>query len=308
MLIHETHIRPVGPVAQLVEQRAFNSLVAGSIPVRPTSRIVKQAPVAQLAEHSVLTREVESSMLSGRTKRKQLRVDSSVGLEQPPSKRLVASSSLARPSKSKRLRSVALPESDTGSFVQAVTGDRQLPGRYRVHTRIRLGSSSGLERSPYKREVVSSNLAPTTRRKSLCLESGRIPIRMSVVQVGRTSISKIDRCRFEACPACQPAYWQNTYALVAQVVERLPCKEDVAGSIPGQGLQSPLTTSSFVVSSLRKKYGRFFRSGDVAQLGERLPCKQDVVGSMPAISTNGSVAQLEERRGEDPSVSGSNPF
>ena len=36
--------------------------------------------------------------------------------------------------------------------------------------------------------------------------------------------------------------WQRTYAPVAQLVEHLPCKEDVVGSIPGQGPQSPLTT------------------------------------------------------------------
>ena len=60
---------------------------------------------------------------------------------------------------------------------------------------------------------------------------------------------------------CYPA---PVFAVLAQSVEHLPCKQDVVSSIP--------TDST--------------KHGSIAHLGERQLCKLDVVGSSPTGSTN----------------------
>ena len=70
--------RHVGPVAQLVEQRAFNPLVEGSSPFRPTSRMKKHGLVAQLVEQLTLNQKVVSSTLTRSTIR-EIRASSSAG-------------------------------------------------------------------------------------------------------------------------------------------------------------------------------------------------------------------------------------
>lgn len=87
----------------MVEQRAFNPLVASSSLARPTSRVEKKRGlVAQLAAHPVLTREVEGSIPSESTSRGTLRVGSSADLEHRVSTPGVAGSNPARPSKPSR--------------------------------------------------------------------------------------------------------------------------------------------------------------------------------------------------------------
>lgn len=240
--------RPVGPVAQLVEQGVLNPKVAGSIPVRPTSRTSKPASVAQLVEHPAFNRSVVGSSPSGCTNRAgsmygslenhndsghtymkskvdesamyihdiyTLRVGSSVDLEHRVSTPGVASSSLARPSKPSRQRS---------------------------------GSSTGSEHLPYKREVASSSLAPTTRRRPLCLESGRIQGEgRSSSGPGSRSPKPGTRVRISLGLPLGGRWQQNIVNLFSprsSTVEQPPCKRQVAGSIPGRGLQSPLTTTT----------------------------------------------------------------
>lgn len=130
-----------GPVAQLAEQRVLNPKVAGSMPVRPTSRTSKPAPVAQLVEHPAFNRSVEGSSPSERTSRESL-----------------------GPVAQRTEHRVSTPG------VEGLNPSR--PSSSRVK-RQRSGSLM-VKHLPYKRKSASSILAPTTRRRSLCLESERI--------------------------------------------------------------------------------------------------------------------------------------
>ena len=219
------------PVTQLAAYLTFNQVVAGSTPARLTSRRGKHASVTQLAEYPVLTRDVAGSMPAGCTNRGPV----AQRTERLASNQKVEGLNPSRPSKAER--------------------------------RTRSGSLM-VKHLPYKRKSASSILAPTTRRKLLCLESGRIQRKDGeVAQVGRAPVSKTEGCGFEARPS-RHLHWQvkrmcssagrvrrcqrrgrgfetrhmHQNAPVAQLVEQLFCKQPVVGSNPGQGPQSPLTT------------------------------------------------------------------
>lgn len=105
-------------------------------------------------------------------------------------------------------------------------------------------------------------------------------------------------------------------ASLAQLEERLPCKQRVAGSIPATGstsggclaqlaerrsykarvgssrLSAPTThhVAEWLCTGLQIRLCGFdsrrgVHAGGVAQLGEHLPCKQEVAGSTPVAST-----------------------
>ena len=169
-LDYQSLISPARAGGSTVEQGVLNPKVAGSTPVRPTSRTVKPALVAQLVEHPAFNRGVQGSIPCGRTNR--------------------------------------------GSVAQ------------RTEHRASTPSVEGLNPS-------GPSKARRLRRKD-----------GSVAQVGRAPVSKTGGCGFEARPACHLRRWQRTHlAPVAQLVEHPPCKRTVVGSNPGQGLQSPLTTT-----------------------------------------------------------------
>ena len=80
----------------------------------------------------------------------------------------------------------------------------------------------------------------------------------------------------------------SSLGAIAQLGERLLCKQEVGGSIP------PGSTISFF--------------GGLAQLGEHLPYKQGVIGSSPIAPTiYAGVAQLVEQLICNQQVGGSNP-
>ena len=82
---------------------------------------------------------------------------------------------------------------------------------------------------------------------------------------------------------CYPA---PVFAVLAQSVEHLPCKQDVVSSIP--------TDST--------------KHGSIAHLGERQLCKLDVVGSSPTGSTKLGCRQVVRHRILIPTFRGSNPL
>ena len=74
---------------------------------------------------------------------------------------------------------------------------------------------------------------------------------------------------------------KSGYGGLAQLGERLPCKQEVSGSIP-------------LISTM---YLKKIPYGGLAQLGERLPCKQEVTGSHPVLSTIGSAIRANSSAG-----------
>ncbi len=121
-----------------------------------------------------------------------------------------------------------------------------------------------VERAGYNRVMMSSILTPTTRRRSLCLESGRISRRKNATLGRRKAVIGTGLFDGPVCPngsVVQLVGYRSPkpmisvrvaaglpidrwpLAPVAQLEEQRICNPQVVGSIPGQGLQSPLTTT-----------------------------------------------------------------
>ena len=263
------------------EQRSYKPKVGGSIPSLGTITGGRSVADCQPSKLGVL-----GSNPSRRSNEE--RASSSMWLEHPPYKRKVGEfeSPLAYQPLIPGL-SVSSSADKSSGLLSRVSRVQILPGGPSGLPRRRRGAGNSMvEYLAFNQGVESSSLSrPTSREKKrarssmveqaalnrqvqgsspceptkLCEGKGRSPM------VGNRSPKPAMLVRAQPGPPSPSWRWD---AGVAQLVERLPCKQRVAGSIPVSG---PSSTTTY--------------SGGVAQLGEHLPCKQKVTGSIPVSST-----------------------